>query len=212
MALEYILLIFASVVITVWWFRYRAAHKTGREPDTADASTLSVQELARLQIDFERHLADDCDLPDSIRGRDAYIYWNLMRKWFDRLIAANRFDDEYAKKLQRDWRDYIELLPRAKTARFLAMETDDKAKASAYDQEAELASRSFELIQNAFAAAIGAEAIEALRDVRSREYDAFDRTGRRPMAPMGHHYFPASIRPYIEECRPKHFDLRSGET
>ena len=212
MALEYILLIFVSVAVTVWWFRFRAARKNGTGPDTADASPLSVQELARLQMDFERRLADDCDLPDSIRGRDAYIYWNLMRKWFDRLIAANRYDDEYAKKLQRDWCDYIELLPRAKTARFLAMEADNKAKASVYDHEAESASRSIEVIQNAFAAAIGTEAIEELRDVRSRDYDAFDRTGRRPMAPMGHHYFPVSIRPYTEECRPKHSDLRSGET
>lgn len=212
MALEYILLIFVSVAVTVWWFMFRAARKNGTGQDTADASPLSVQELVRLQMDFERRLADDCDLPDSIRGRDAYIYWNLMRKWFDRLIAANRYDDEYTKKLQRDWCDYIELLPRAKTARFLAMEADNKAKASVYDHKAESASRSIEVIQNAFAAAIGTEAIEELRDVRSRDYDAFDRTGRRPMAPMGHHYFPVSIRPYTEECRPKHSDLRSGET
>lgn len=212
MALEYILLIFASVAVTVWWFRFRSTPKAVSDPDTADASPLSVRELARVQTDFERRLAADCDLPDSIRGRDAYIYWNLMRKWFDRLIAANRYDDEYAKKLQRDWRDYIELLPRAKTARFLALETDDKAKASAYDQEAELASRSVEIIQNAFAAAIGAEAIEELRDVRSRDANAFDRSGTRPMAPMGHLYFPISIRPYIEECRPIRSDLPSGET
>ena len=212
MALEYVLLIFASVALTVWWFRFRAARKTVSEPDTADASPLSVQELAQLQVDFERRLADDWDLPDSIRGRDAYIYWNLMRKWFDRLIATNRYDDEYAKKLQRDWREYIELLPRARTARFLALETDDKAKASAYDQEAALASRSVELIQNAFAAAIGAEATDELRDVRSRDADAFDRSGTRPMAPLGHLYFPVSISPYIEECRPKRSDLPSGET
>lgn len=135
-----------------------------------------------------------------------------MRKWFDRLIAANRYDDEYAKKLQRDWRDYIELLPRAKTARFLALETDDKAKASAYNQEAELASRSVELIQNAFVAAIGAEAIEELRDVRSRDANAFDRSGTRPMAPMEHLYFLISFSPYIEECRPTRSDPPSGET
>ena len=213
MALEYILLIFASVAVTVWWFRFRATRKVVSDPDTADASPLSVQELARVQTDFERRIAADCDLPDGIRGRDAYIYWNLMRKWFDRLIAANRYDDEYARKLQRDWRDYIELLPRAKTARFLALETGDKAKASAYDQEAELASLSVEIIQNAFAAAIRAEAIEELRDVRSRGADAFDRSGTRPMAPMGHLYFPISIRPYIEECRPiLSDDLPSGET
>lgn len=211
-ALEYLLFIFATVAIAFWWFRFRAGRKTASGPNFAGTSPPSDQELARLQADFERRITNDCDLPDGIRGRDAYIYWNLMRNWFDRLIAANRYDDEYAKKLQRDWCDYIELLPRAKTARFLAMEADNKAKASVYDHEAESTSLSIEVIQNAFAAKIGTEAIEELRDVRSRDYDAFDRTGRRPMAPMGHHYFPVSIRPYTEECRPKHSDLRSGET
>lgn len=186
----------------MWWFRLRAARKTVSERDTADTSPLSEQELVRLQADFERRLAADSDLPDSIRGKDAYIYWNLMCKWFNSLIAAHRYDDEYTKKLRRDWCDYIELLPRGRTARFLALETDDEAKASTYDQEAELASRSIEFIQNAFAAAIGADAIEELQDVRSRDAGAFDRTGQRPMAPMGHHYFPISLSPYIEGCRP----------
>jgi hypothetical protein len=204
--LEYLLLILVLVALAVWWLWFRAVHKNGTEPNTADTSPLSAQELARQQMDFERRLADDCDLPDSIHGKDAYIYWNLMRKWFDKLIATKRYDDEYAKKLQRDWCEYIELLPRAKSARFLAMELDNTAKASVYEQEAELALRSVEAIQNAFAAAIGTEAIDQLRVVRNRDYDAFDRTGRRPMAPIGHHYFPVSIRPYTEECRPKHSD------
>lgn len=203
MPLEYLLLIFASVAVTVWWFRFRA--------DTAGTSPLSEQELVRLQADFERRIAADRDLPDSIRGRDAYIYWNLMCKWFNRLIAAHRYDDEYTKKLRHDWRNYIELLPQAKTARFLALETNDEAKASTYDQEAELTSRSIELIQNAFAVAIGADAIEELRDVRNRDVDAFDRTGKRPMAPMGHRYLPISLSPYIEECRPIRSDLPRDE-
>ena len=211
MPLEYILLIFASVAVTVWWFKFRAARETVSELDTAGTSPVSEQALVRLQADFELRLATDCDLPDSIRGRDAYLYWNLMCKWFNRLIAAHRYDDEYTKRLRRDWRDYIELLPRAKTARFLALEIDDEAKASTYDQEAELASRSIELIQNAFAAAIGADAIEELRDVRNRDVNAFDRTGKRPLAPMGHHYFPISLSPYYEECRPIRSDLPRDE-
>jgi len=200
---EYLLLMFAAVAIVVWWFRFRAGCKTDSDLNTAGKSPLSEEELARLQADFERRLANDYDLPDGIRGRDAYIYWNLMRTWFDRLIAANRYDDEYAKKLRHDWCEYIQLLPQAKTARFLALETNDYAKASAYDQEAESASQSIELIQNAFAAAIGAEAMDELREIRNKDADAFDRSGRRPMAPTGHHYFPVSISPYIEECQPK---------
>jgi len=209
--LEYLLLIFASVAVTAWWFRRRAACETVSERDTADTSPLSEQELIRLQADFERLLATDSDLPDSICGRDADIYWNLMSKWFSRLIAENRYDDEYAKTLRCDWSDYIELLPREKSARFLALELEDKAKAAIYDQEAEQASRSIYLIQNAFAAAIGADAIEELRDVRNRDVGAFDRTGQRSMAPMGHQYFPVSLSPYIEECQPIRSDLPRDE-
>lgn len=205
--MEYLFIIFVFVAVTAWWFKHRAARETVSKQDTVDTSPLSEQELVRLQADFEHRLAADSELPDSIRGRDAYIYWNHMCKWFNSLIAAHRYDDEYTKKLRHDWRNYIDLLPRAKTARFLALETDDEAKASTYGQEAELASRSIELIQNAFAAAIGADAIEELRDVRSRDVGAFDRTGQRPMAPMGHHYFPISLSPYIEECQPMLSDL-----
>lgn len=201
--MEYLLIIFATVAMAVWWLKFRASRKTTNVPNVAGTRSLSEQELVQIQTEFEHRLANDFDLPDGIRGREAYIYWNLMRIWFDRLIAANRYDDEYAKKLRRDWCEYIQLLPRAKTARFLAVETNDEAKASIYEQETESASRSIELIQNAFAAAIGIEAIEALQEVRSRDADVFDRSGRRPMAPTGHHYFPVSISPYVEECQPK---------
>jgi len=191
------LFIFAVVAIAVWWFSFRV------DRNTAGTNALTEQELARLQMDFERRLANECDLPDGIRGRDAYIYWNLMCNWFDKLIAANRYDDEYTKKLRSDWYEYIQLLPQAKSARFLALETSNEVKASDYDQEAGSASRSIELIQNAFAAAIGADAIDQLLEIRSRDADAFDRSGRRPIAPIGHHYFPVSINPYIEEYRLK---------
>ena len=194
--MEY-LFIFAVVAIAVWWFSFRV------DRNTAGTNALTEQELARLQMDFERRLANECDLPDGIRGRDAYIYWNLMCNWFDKLIAANRYDDEYTKKLRSDWYEYIQLLPQAKSARFLALETSNEVKASDYDQEAGSASRSIELIQNAFAAAIGADAIDQLLEIRSRDADAFDRSGRRPIAPIGHHYFPVSINPYIEEYRLK---------
>jgi len=46
------------------------------------------------------------------------------------------------------------------------------------------------------------EAVAQLKDVRSRKYDAFDRSGKKPMAPTGFHYFPTSIQPYVEELVP----------
>lgn len=204
--MEYLLVIFAVLVLTVWWLKSRSSRNTTSTSTKVVTNTLSELELTRLQMNFEQRLASGGDLPDGIRGKDAYIYWNLMRNWFEKLIAANRYDDEHANKLRRDWCDYIQLLPRVKTAQFLARETNNKAKAATYEQDAESALRSIELIQHAFALAIGAEAMEELREVRGKSPNAFDRSGRRPMAPDGHYYFPVSISPYKEECLPKPSD------
>jgi len=125
-----------------------------------------------------------------------------MRNWFSQLNAAYRYDEAQVQWLRRDWRDYIDLLPGVTTSQFLALEASSSAKASAHSGEAELASRKVELIENAFAAAVGESAIDELRQVRSRDADAFDRTGTKPMAPVGHHYFPVSLNPYVEECQP----------
>lgn len=199
--MQYLFLILAIVAIAVWWLGFRERSKNSVTPKIQ--SSISERDLILLQADFERRLENDYDLPDGIRGRDAYIYWNIMRIWFDQLIAANRFNDEYSKKLRRDWCEYIQLLSRSKTASFLALEENNDAKTQIYGREAESGLRSIEVIQNAFAAAIGPEAVEVLREIRSRDADAFDRSGRRPMAPMGYHYFPVSISPYAEECKPK---------
>jgi len=63
------------------------------------------------------------------------------------------------------------------------------------------------VIEDAMAAAIGKEAVAQLEDVRSRKYDTFDRSGKKPVAPIGYHYFPTSIRPYVEELVPDDKDL-----
>ena len=38
-----------------------------------------------------------------------------------------------------------------------------------------------------------------MASVNGAEVFAFDRTGKKPIAPLGYHYFPVSIRPYVEE-------------
>jgi hypothetical protein len=56
-------------------------------------------------------------------------------------------------------------------------------------------------IEDAFAAAVGNEAIEELRSVRDAPPGAFDRSGRKPMAPIGYRYAPVSFYPYREELK-----------
>lgn len=195
--MESIFLILAFAVVLIWWLKARGGI------NQVDVDPITEQKLAQLQTDFERRLTSCSDLPDGIRGRDAFTYWTCMSKWFDRLIAENRYDTELTEKLRQDWFEYIKLLPSAKTARFLALETSDEAKAEIYSQQAESAVRSIKRIEDAFASAIGSDAVELLRQIRSRDADSFDRSGRKPIAPEGHHYFPVSISPYAEQCQPK---------
>lgn len=200
--MDYLLFIIAAVAVAALWFKARST-SSGSEIKTRETRTLSHDDVIQSQLEFERRLESESDLPDGIRGRDAYIYWNLMRKWFDKLAAEHRYSEETINKLQRDWCTYMELLPQMKSAQFLARELEDQRKAVTYNQEAIQAARSIEAIQDAFAALIGHDATETLHSIRDRAADAFDRTGKRDVAPPGHHYFPVSISPYIEECKPK---------
>ena len=198
--MDYLLLILIAVAITVWWFKTRSGISSDIE---AKSKEISHDEVIKLQLDFEHQLESDFDLPDGIRGKDAYIYWHLMRKWFSKLTAENRYNQEILGKIQRDWCFYLDQLPKMKRARFLAMELEDRQKADKYDQRADQTVRSIEGIQDTFASLIGPQAVEELCLIRNQDTDAFDRTGKRVVAPAGHHYFPVSINPYIEECRPK---------
>jgi len=75
---------------------------------------------------------------------------------------------------------------------------EDKKRA-AYGEEATVLKRKIELIENTFATAVGEEAIEQLVHVRSSPFDAFDITGKKPMAPDGYYYFPVSLKPHDQE-------------
>jgi hypothetical protein len=75
------------------------------------------------------------------------------------------------------------------------------------EEEAIEVNKIIKMIEDAMAAAIGEEAVAQLKDVRSKNSDAFDRSGKKPMAPIGYHYFPTSIRPYVEELVPDDKEL-----
>src|SRR5207247_6776110 len=138
--MNYLIVIIAAIVGTVWWLRLRPG-RSAAAVSIRGASELNDDELVKLQTDFERRIVSGQDLPDSIRGRKAYIYWNLMRNWFSQLNAAYRYDEAQVQWLRRDWRDYIDLLPGVTTSQFLALEASSSAKASAHSGAAELASR-----------------------------------------------------------------------
>ena len=162
---------------------------------------LSEENVIRAQMAFEQRLDSTVDLPDGIRGKQAYIYRNLMRKWFDDLVAKHGFDEVMARKIRSDWLNYMELIESQGRSSFLSLECENRNKQASYEKAAWEEQNRVVAIEDRFAAALGREAMSELRSVRDREAQAFDRTGQKKIAPVGFHYFPVSINPYIEELQ-----------
>lgn len=199
--MNYLIVVLAVIIGIIWWFKQHTNYGTVNASTSDDKNAVSDTELTLLQTNFERRLIEEQDLPNGIRGKQAYIYWNLMRNWFAQLNAAYRYDAK-ALQLRIDWFDYIDLIHRTSTSRYLALESDNEDEAAAYYKDVKLSSQRIEFIENAYAVAIGVEAIEDLHKVKNREAGAFDRSGTQPIAPIGHHYFPVSLNPYVEKCQP----------
>jgi hypothetical protein len=93
------------------------------------------------------------------------------------LIAKYRYDEPMSNKIRSDWLSYVYLLESESRSSFLASEATDAKKQQRHGQDARLERKQYLAIEDAFAAAIGNEAIEELKRVREAPHDAFDRFG-----------------------------------
>jgi hypothetical protein len=173
---------------------------TGRE-DTPKPVSFTEDDVIKVQIAFEQRLECDVDLPDSIRHGAAYRYKQLMRKWYAQLIAANRYNDDRASKIRADWLDYMDALQSGASYLFSSLEASDLNRREGASEQTEFYRLQGDSLEDAFAAAIGDAAVAELHQVRSRGVFAFDRSGEH-MAPIGFHFSPVSIRPYVEVLEP----------
>jgi hypothetical protein len=168
----------------------KSCEKTKQQPKELDHKKLSDENVVTGQAEFERHLDESADLPYGIHGRKAYIYRKLMSKWFETLTTQRRYDEPMAHKIKSDWLSYMKLLESQSTSNLEAgteIGRDGRRALEEYNQ--------CTAIKNAFAAAVGNEAIDELRRVRDAPLGGFDRSGRKPMAPMGYRYAPVSFTP-----------------
>lgn len=199
------ILTWAIIGIVVWLVlnlrQRREAGDNRKRDEQYDAKRYTEENVRKAQIDFEDRLEKNPDLPDAIRGRNAYIYRNLMSSWFSSLIAKQRYTEAMAKELRADWLSYMSLLEGSCTSSFLSAEANSEAGREKYGKQYDDERRELEAIENAFAAQIGQEAVATLAEVRLRRYDAFDRGGRN-LAPPGFHYFPTSFTPYVDGLVP----------
>lgn len=176
-------LVVAFIAYGVYRDHYLRPKRDAKRMAEAEERRTSEEYVIEKQMKFEKRLRDGVDLPDGIRGRAAHIYLHLMREWFNNLAAQSRYDEAKVKKLRKDWLIYMETLEDRETCRFLAAEGSDQAKRDEYDVRADEAHRQVIAIEDAFAHATGPDAVEKLRDIRSREYDSFSNAGE--LAPDG---------------------------
>ena len=198
-----IFILVTSLVLLGVWLDRQKNKKNAIHIAELDKTKLSDESIIKIQGEFERRLQNNVALPDGIHGRQAYIYWNLMRPWFESLISANRYSDNKSEKVRKDLSDYICLLESRETSKYLSLESNNVEARERYGLESNIETKKILMIENGVASAIGKEALEQLEKARGAEYDAFDRTGREPIAPLGYRYFPISINPYIEEIQIK---------
>jgi len=174
-----------------------------QQSEESERNRLTDENVLKAKADFEMRLDENADLPDGIGWRKAYIYRNLMSKWFDSLIAKYHYDESISANIRSDWLSYMYLLESESKSSYRSFETINVNEKESHEQTASLERKQYVAIEDEFAAAIGNEAIEELRRVREAPIGAFDRSGRKPMAPIGYLYVPVSLHPYDEDLKPK---------
>jgi len=174
-----------------------------QQSEECDRNRLSEENVLKAKADFELRLDENADLPDGIGWQKAYIYRQLMSKRFDSLIARYRYDESISANIRSEWLSYMYLLESESKSSYWSFETINVNEKESYEQTASLERKQYVAIEDEFAAAIGNEAIEELRRVREAPIGAFDRSGRKPMAPIGYLYVPVSLHPYDEDLKPK---------
>lgn len=183
------------IIIVVWWLASQSKKKTGIAPipmttnGDEPVSKITEETIFKVQSRFEEKLTKEIDFPDAIRGIEIYIYRNLMRPWYDKLSSQNRYNEEMAQKLCRDWLDYMSAVEDRSTTNYLSLEfydEKDSSKSDSYREEHVLASRKMFAIEDAFAASVGQEAIDELNRVRNLDFYAIDKFGN--LAPEGFNF------------------------
>lgn len=199
------ILTFLNKSMTIFWIIVAVAityllvkqSQSSKQENTHNISTNSREEekeveiteemVFRAQSAFETKLREETEFPDAISGDETYIYRNLMLGWFNKLAAKNRYDESLTKKLRGDWLDYMESVSDRSTYNYLSNEfwdEKDNSKSEAYREKHILASRKMFAIQDAFAAAIGKEAVTELAKIKAMDFMQFSRHGE--LAPEGY--------------------------
>jgi len=123
-----------------------------------------------------------------------------------RLVAQSRYDKPKLGKLRKDWLIYMEMLETSRTSNFLSLESRDEAAREKHGRQAEEEKVQLVAIEDAFAEAIGPEAVEKLREIRAKTWDSFSDEGE--LGVEGQYRIPSYLLRQIERVRspPSHHE------
>ncbi len=176
--------IWIIVIGVIVWFIYVSNKKKVQQniPRTREEkeAVISEETIFKAQSKFEDKITTETGFPDAISGDEIYIYKNLMHPWFDKLTAQYRYDEKMTQKLRNDWLDYMDAVADRSTYNYLSLESEDEKQSEKYREDHITASRKMFAIQDAFATAIGPDAVSELKNVKEMGFMSFSRNGELP--------------------------------
>lgn len=178
------ILIVTGIVFFIYYNKRKAQDKSFllSTPEEKEI-IISEEAIFKAQSQFEDKITNETEFPNAISGDEIYIYKNLMRPWFDKLIAQYRYDDKMTQKLRNDWLDYMSTVDDRSTYNYLSLESEDEEESKRYREDHIAASRKMFAVQDAFATAVGPDAVSELKKVREMGLMSFGRHGE--LAPEG---------------------------
>lgn len=138
--------------------------------------------IFRVQNNFEKYL-DNTGLPDSITGKDLYIYKNLMRNWYNELTSRDRYNKDLMQQYRNDWVGYMQGLADRSSKLYFSLEADNEDSQDRYYDEHVVASKKVFAIEDAFSVSVGLEAVAELQRIRGKDNSDFNLFGE--LAPDG---------------------------
>lgn len=178
------------LICAIWWIskyfhnenlRVKNEYRADNQEEEKDME-ISDELIFNVQNKFEEHITQTY-LPDSIGGKEIYIYKQLMKNWYSILNAKFRYDTNTLQRIRKDWLDYLHNLEWEKTYSFLYFETDNEEKQKKHWEDRMNAHNKVISIENAFASIIGQEAVEKMESTRKLDTFSFSKSG--DIAPSG---------------------------
>lgn len=183
--------IWAIIIIgAIWYFSRRTketivVHPAPKE-ELPTKSEINEERVFEMQTEFEGFL-EETHLPDAIPRDKIYVYKNLMRPWFNKLVSQNRYNDGMTQKLREDFLDYMYALQQKSTSNYLSMESEvGSEEEKKHESRRSNAVKKVNAIEDAFAASVGQEAVEELSSIRTKDFSVFSSSGQ--LAPDGFEY------------------------